>query len=291
MPRTSGALIAAVILAFAAARGIQRVLTGILLADMDPWTITTLSLLVATALWLPIAAVKRWLPADRALWWRSIPLGLVNIAIPGIAFTAAQQYVTASTAALLVAMLPVLVAVLAAVLLHERLTPRAVLGIGVATAGLLILALGRGGALDGTNWWAGLALVAAGVISAAFVYVGWRTLLSRYPAVVLLAPQLVISTVAVAPFALLEHGTLPTPGEWWTVGALAAVNYVIPQLAMFWLLTRTTALQATLPSYGAPLIAALIAWPVLDQPVTVVVAAGGALILLGAWLINRGRLT
>lgn len=279
-----------VILAFALSRGVQRVLTALTLEHLGPWSVSALSLAIACILWFPFAATKGWLIWDRRLWARCAPLGLVNIAVPAVAFIAAQQFITASTAALLVAAIPLVVAALAAAFLSEHLRWPAVTGIGVGAAGVITLTLGKGGSLDGSNWWLGLGLVALGVLAAASVYVGWRGLLAEYQGVQILAPQLAVSAFGVLPVAFALDG-LPDLSATLTVEltALALTNYVLPQLAMFWLLARTTAVRSSLANYLAPLFATVIAVPVLGQEVTPPIIAGGILIVAGAALVNTAR--
>lgn len=122
------------------------------------------------------------------MWLRSAPLGVVNIAIPGDSFIAAQQFVSASAAVLLVSSKPILIAVLAALFLGERPQQNAVLGIGIGTLGVVFLTIGKGGVISGKSWTTGLILISIGVLSASFVYVGWRKLLSEHRGVEILAP-------------------------------------------------------------------------------------------------------
>jgi drug/metabolite transporter (DMT)-like permease len=283
-------LIPAVILIFALSRGIQRILTALALEDLQPWTIAGTSLTLALMLWVPFATWKHWLILDKKLWIRSAPLGIANIAIPGVTFIAAQKYLSASAAALLVASMPILIAILAASLLGERLPRKAVIGIIIGTLGVITLTLGKGGAIAGQSWAIGLLLIAIGVISASFVYVGWRNLLSEYSGPQILAPQLLISVLFVLPIAL---ATTTSPSKIISqlpiLSALAIVNYIIPQIAMFWLLARTTAIRAALPNYLAPLIATVLAVPILNQQVTPLIILGGFLIISGAILINNAR--
>jgi drug/metabolite transporter (DMT)-like permease len=275
---------------FALSRGSQRVLTALALAHLGPWSTTAYSLVIACAVWLPLAGLRGWLVLDRKLWLRCVPLGLVNIAIPGIAFTAAL-YVTAASAALLVACLPIAVAVAAFFLLKERLGLVAVGGIAVGTLGVVVLTLGKGGSITGTNWVAGLCLVGLGVLSAACVYVGWRGLLKEYSAVRILGPQLVVSSIVALGAALLIEGYhSPSASTWGLLGMLGVVNYIIPQLAMFYLLMHTTAVRTTLPNYLAPLVATVMAVPLLHQSVHVVLVVGGVLILTGALMVNTAKL-
>lgn len=284
-------IIPLVILLFALSRATQRVLTSLALDSLDGWGVTALSLSLACLIWLPVAWFRKWLIFDKSLWLRSIPLGIVNIAIPAVAFTFAQLFVTAGVAALFVAFLPVVVAILGWVFLKEKLSMKIWFGIFLATGGVTILTLGKNGALDVSNWWVGVGLLAVGIFSAAIVYVGWRKLLAERPAVELLAPQLVISTILVLPLALfLGRTNVPSFKIWLLLGVLGAVNYIIPQLAMFWLLIRTTAVRSSLANYLAPVFAVILGAFILNQPITWLIVFGGVFIIIGAIFVNMAKL-
>lgn len=73
-----------------------------------------------------------------------------------------------------------------------------------------------------------------------------------------------ISTTITLPIALVtvlgSHLLPQLP----LLAALGVVNYIIPQIAMFWLITKTTAVRAALPNYLAPLFATFLAIPKLQ---------------------------
>lgn len=166
-------MVVVVILVFALSRGVQRVLTAVGLDILDGWGVTAFSLAFACVGWFVIAWWKEWLVFDRVLWLRSVPLSVVNILVPAVAFTFAQVFVTAGVAALFVAFLPVVVAVLGWVFLRERLSLKVWFGVLVATVGVVVLTVGRGGALSVSNWWFGVGLLLLGgvliVVGAVFV--------------------------------------------------------------------------------------------------------------------------
>jgi drug/metabolite transporter (DMT)-like permease len=283
-------IIVLVIIAFAFSRGSQRILTHLALEEIDGWTITLTSLLLSCVIWLPIAYYKKWLIWDKSLWYRSIPLSIFNIALPGLSFTFAQMFVSAGVAALFVSFLPAVVAILGIVVLKEKVSKLSWAGIILGLAGIVMLVVSKNGSLDATNWWVGIMLLVGGVVSAAIVYVGWRKLLSERPAVEIIAPQLVISTIFVAPIALIFGNINDFHSAPWVVLSLLAVsNYIIPQIAMFWLLVRTTALTSATANYLAPVFAVVLGVIFLDQPLTIIIAVSGLMIVLGAILINVSK--
>lgn len=283
-------LIYPVILIFALSRGLQRILTAFLLDSYGALQITFISLLIATMIFLLIGFWKNWLAWDKSLIWNSMPLGLVNIAIPGFVFIQAQKYLSASATALFVASMPLVIALLGYLILKENLSKKIMLGITIGVGGIVTLTIGKGGEISGQNWWIGIFYVAIGVISASLVYVSWRGLLTKYKPVELLAPQLIFSTIGlgIVSFLLADMKTMNLTSLM-ELTLLALVNYILPQISMFYLLKNTSAVKASLPNYLAPLFATILAIPLLGQQVTLTIAIGGFLILLGAYTIKNSK--
>lgn len=143
--------------------------------------LTTISPAVLTVLRFVLAAITL---VPLALWRRA-PLGSITLhpaaALLGLTGVAAYYglqnigllLTTAGTAALLQALLPIVTALLAAAFLGERPPPRVVVGLGVATVGVGLVA-SAGGRLD-----AGALLIMVGVVSYAAYTVALRHFAGR----------------------------------------------------------------------------------------------------------------
>jgi drug/metabolite transporter (DMT)-like permease len=79
------------------------------------------------------------MPDFRARWREFAVVGIVNSALPFVLFCYAEQYVTASIAAILNATSPFFGAVAAAIWLREPLTVRTIAGMGLGLAGVVVL--------------------------------------------------------------------------------------------------------------------------------------------------------
>ena len=130
----------------------------------------------AVALAGAVAVAGRGRPARRDL------PALVLVAITGMSayqllLNVGEQTVDAGTAALLVSTGPIFVAVMAAVVLGERLDRAAWAGVAIGFAGAAIIAIGQGGGLGVS---AGALLVLAAAVSQAAFFVLQKPLLPRY---------------------------------------------------------------------------------------------------------------
>jgi drug/metabolite transporter (DMT)-like permease len=203
-----------------------------------------------------------------------------------VALNAAERHLDAGTAAMLVNVAPILVAVIAGRLLGEGYPRPLLIGIVISFAGVALIAAGGPGAHgDGLGVLLGLAsavLYAAGVL---FQKVTLRA------ADALTATWLgcVVGTVVLLPFAgvaLDELGHAP-----WS--AVLAVVYlgIFPTAVGFTLwayaLTRTDAGAMAATTLSVPGIVVLMSWAVLAELPTVAGLVGGALCLLGVAVSRR----
>lgn len=187
----------------------------------------------------------------------------------------------------LVCMQPVFVAVLGALVLHERTPRTAMLGILVALAGTVAIALDAGAA-SGAQPLVGDALALAGAAAiAGYVLVGRRSAgevdVLGYSAMVSLAAAAMLG----APLLLSGTWVPPSPASWgWTL-ALALGPQVVGHTALNAALARLPAAVVSGSILGEPLIATLLAWMVLDEQPGVLTVVGSVFVLGGLTLLVR----
>jgi drug/metabolite transporter (DMT)-like permease len=230
---------------------------------------------------------RRPLPTGR-------PLGLViayGVAWFGgymVVLNQAEHYLDAGTAAMLVNLAPLLVAVFAGFLLGEGFSRWLMIGIGIAFAGTVMIATGgTGGGTVNTRFGVVLGLLAA-VLYAAGVLMQKVVLRSID---VFTATFLGCATGAVVllPFSVqFVQQSLTAPAS-----AVAAVVYlgVFPTAIAFnlwaYALARTDAGRLTATTLTVPAIAIVLSWLLLGELPTMLGMAGGALCLLGVAISRR----
>lgn len=234
-----------------------------------------------------------------ALWYRRpLPRGkMLHLVLAyGVAWfgaytvvlNEAERHIDAGTAALLVNIAPILVAVFAGLLLGEGFARPLIIGVAIAFIGVVLIALGGhggGSVRDGIGIWLGLLaalLYAAGVLMQKVALRGVDVLTATFlgcatGAVVLLpfAPQFAQETAAAPSSALagvIYLGVFPT--------AIAFTTWA-------YALARTDAGRLTATTLTVPAIAILISWMLLGELPTVLGMLGGALCLLGVAISRR----
>lgn len=205
-----------------------------------------------------------------------------------IVLNQAEHHLDAGTAAMLVNVAPVLVAVFAGVLLSEGFPRPLLIGIFIAFVGVVIIAIGGSGAA-GVNDAIGVAL---GLLAALLYATGvllQKVALRTVDAVTATFLGCAVGAVALLPFApqfVAETAAAPA-------GALAVAVYlgVFPTAIAFstwaYALARTDAGRMTATTLTVPAIVIVLSWLFLGELPTVLGMLGGALCLLGVAISRR----
>ncbi len=216
--------------------------------------------------------------------------GVLWFGLYNVALNAAEQRVDAGTAAMLVNVGPILIAILAGVLLHEGFPPRLLAGCLVSFAGVVVIGVAttRHGLHDILG--AVLCLVAA--VGYAGGVVAQKPVLRHASPLSVTWLACTIGAISCFPYAgSLIHGVGHAGGSTiaWTIYlglAPTALGFVLWAYA----LARTTAGRMGSTTYLVPPLALLFAWAFLGEVPPALVFPGGALCLAGVALARtRGR--
>lgn len=261
---------------------------------LPPLLTAAVRFLVAGALLYALARRFDAPPAqrpDRRQWLAAAVTGAFLLSIGNGGVTWAQQTVPSGVAALVIASIPLWIAVLGRAFFRERLSLLAAVGIGVGFAGVALLVNPVGGAIDPVG---GLLLVLAAA--------GWSvgTLLSR-------GTRLTVSPLVGAGMQMLCGGALLAvagvaagelgeirPAEVSSrsvVGLLYLIVFgsIVAFSAYVWLLRNAaTSLVATY-AYVNPVVAVFLGWLVLDEAISARTLVAGGIVLAAVALIVSAR--
>jgi drug/metabolite transporter (DMT)-like permease len=229
--------------------------------------------------WVAIAERGRVAPAFRAVGAAGLAVALC-VATASAAFIAALNHTSVARVLFILALAPVLAAVLARVTLGEPITRRTVVAMVVALAGVSVM-LGAPG--EGSLAGDGLAFLVAFSFALMIVITRWRHDVSMAPATCL---SQVILVVAFLPFAT------PAAIDAADAGWLAALG--IGQIGLgFALLTvgarLIPAAQVGLITLLEVVLGPLWVWLALDERPSALTLAGGAIVLLAIVIQTRER--
>ena len=233
-----------------------------------------------------VLARREPLPARRDL----LPIafsGLLWFGVYNVALNAAERRIDAGTAAMLVNIAPILLAVLAGLALHEGFPRQLFAGCAVAFAGtaLIASAIAHGG--FGISWGVVLCLLAALSYSAAIV--AQKPVLARVSALQITWLACTVGALACLPFApTLAHDLSDAPASaiGWTI-YLGAAPTAIGFVAWAYALARSTAGRLGSMTYLVTPIAIVLAWALLGETPPRLALLGGALCLAGVGIARR----
>jgi drug/metabolite transporter (DMT)-like permease len=220
-------------------------------------------------------------------------LGFIAIPLNQGLFLFGLSLTTPGHAALLYAMTPIFVFVLALLRREERSSPWKTIGIAVAFAGAAVVLVARG-QLSGqgdSRALVGDLLVLLAVISWAVYAVWGKPYAERYGVVTTTGITIVIGSVLYLPVGLLfssaaSFRALSTVG-WGSVAYLVVLTSVVSYLLYYWALAREDASRVAIWSNTQPVLTALLAWAVYGDPLTPSFVAGGVLVIVGVAMTQQ----
>jgi drug/metabolite transporter (DMT)-like permease len=202
----------------------------------------------------------------------------------------AEQRVDAGTAAMLVNVGPVLIALLAGFLLGEGFPRSLIVGCAIAFTGVVAIGLATSERGVAAGWGSVLCLVAAGLYAGAVV--AQKPLLSRASALHITWLACLIGTVVCLPFApqlIDEVGSATTSSLAWMV-YLGTFPTAVAFTTWAYALSRTTAGRMGATTYLVPSIAILLGWAMLGETPELLAILGGAISLVGVVIARRTAL-
>jgi len=253
---------------------------------------------ISTAFWrvalavLPLLAWKSAVPAagpvsDRVTSLRDAVLLLVpGVMLAGdlIAWHLSIHLTSVANATLLANMAPVFVVLGGWLLFGSTVTRRYLQGLALCIAGVALL-----GGSSRSGGESSLGGDAVAVLAAAF-YAGYMLTLSRlrsrYSTLTILLWSSVSAALCTLPIAFLLEPTFwpATLYAWVILLCLAFICHVGGQGLIIYALALLPASFSSLTLLVQPIVAALVAWVVLSEPLGVLQALGGAIVIAGILL-------
>lgn len=257
-----------------------------------PGSLSLGRLLVAVlALWLmvrfSVPAAKRRLPTRRE--WPLVALGGVSwIGIYNVTLNEAERRIDAGTAALIVQIGPIIVALLATFFFNERLTQWLVIGLAVGFGGVVII--GRASSDGGDGDVVGVLLAAVAAVTFAVGVITQKKLLGGgMTALQMTFWFYVVGTVSCLPWGVELGGVVADAGgaDLFWIAYLGIVPSALAFVTWAYALNHSDAGKFALTTFLVPFITTLMAWIVLGEVPPALAFVGGAMCIGGVLLTRR----
>jgi drug/metabolite transporter (DMT)-like permease len=271
-------------LAMSVVWGVPYLLIKVAVRDIGPAELVFVRTALGALLLLPIALYRKEVRASLRPWLPLLAYTVVEIGVPWLLLSHAEQKVDSSLTGLVIAGVPLVAALIA----RERLSATRVTGLltGLAGVGLLVgFHGGTGGAIPILELLGVVLCYATGPL----IIERWLADVPRYG---VSAASLVVGALLFAPVAVPN---LPSLARTVTLGpALAALGLAVICTAVafvlfFALIAEVGGVRATVITFVNPAVAVVLGALVLHEEITPLTVGAFALILTGSFLATRRR--
>jgi drug/metabolite transporter (DMT)-like permease len=261
-------------------------LIRIAVGEIDPLVVAGTRTLMGALLLLPVTLHRKALAPAFRKWKWLLAFTLIEMSVPWLLLGHAETRLNSSTAGLLIAVVPLFAALIVTKLGHERLEPRRLFGLAVGFAGVALLV-----GLD--IQFSDFLAVGATIIVSLCYAIGPIIIdrkLGDVPAIGVITGSLILATVIYAPFAPFLWPEQFSAAAAWSVAGLGVLCTAAAFLVFFALIAEVGPARATVITYVNPAVAIVLGALVLDEPLTIGMAIGFPLVILGSYLgTMRGR--
>jgi drug/metabolite transporter (DMT)-like permease len=264
--------------------GMPYLLIRIAVESIDPLVVAFGRTAIGALLLLPVALHRNVLAPALRRWRWVLVFTLFEISGPWLLLGHAETRLNSSTAGLLIAIVPLVAAVLLTKLGHEQFDRRRVAGLAIGFAGVAAL-VGVDIRLSDYAAVGAIALAATGYAIGPIIIT--RRLVGVPPLGVVTA-SLLMAVLLYAPFAPMLW---PSQATWAAVGSVIGLGIVCTATAFilfFALIAEVGPARATVITYINPVVAILLGVVLLDEPLTLGMAIGFPLVIAGS-ILGTGR--
>ena len=289
MDRTAWAPVAA-LLVVQGFFGSLAVIGKIVLAEVPPLLLLALRIVPAAGVFFVFerAFVRERLRDMRDVWVVG-GLSLLGVVLNMGLFLFGLARTTPTNAIVLITSIPVFTLLVAVLLGHERLRLGNGLGLGLALGGVLFL-LGSGFAAQ-REYFVGNLFVVMNSLSYAIYLVLSRPLLARYDPITLVTYTFLWGAVFAIPLGLYAAATSDLAAisgrAWWGAAYVVVFVTIVVYYLNNWALRRVPSSTVAIYIYIQPLVAALLAYLLLDEVPTTRTIIAAVPIFVGVALATR----
>ena len=235
---------------------------------------------------------KLSLPTDPKIWLRLWIVSLLLNSVPGVLFAQAQTEVTSILAGIINATTPLMTLLAMLIVFRdEKITGNQIIGLFIGALGISTVFGIWNGVGDNPIWAIAMLLAAVMCYGISFPYSKRYVIPLQLPSETLAATQLIMGTVTLLPFYLIDgiandqYGAIPLL----SMLALGIFGSGFAYIWNFHVIKGAGSAVASTVTYITPLVAVVMGLIFLNESLTWNEPIGGAIVLLGA-AISQNRL-
>lgn len=222
-------------------------------------------------------------------------LGFFGVAIYHLGLNYGEILLTAATASLIIATIPVFILIFASLFLKEKPNNYKIIGIILAFFGVLIISLlGRKDAEIEFGYLFAIGAVFISAIVAALYTIAGKKFLERYNGLSLTAYAIILGSFGLIPLlhpsinnSFVSEVSNLSLNSWLAILFLAVFSTVIAYSIWYIALQYKTASELAVFLYAVPVIASFASYILFKDPLTEYFILGGGLVIFGLILVNK----
>jgi drug/metabolite transporter (DMT)-like permease len=257
---------------------------------IPPFTLITLRLVLGILVLAIVASLYKGWKVSGKQFWQVFSVGFVGYGISlGFQFVGTNMS-TAANGSLVTSATPAFVLLFAVILLREKITPRRLLALVVASLGVLAVIDPRTAQLSPTLFWGNLSLVAA-----ALTWALYSVLIRKVTRNIDVLSTSLIAFLGGLPVSIpMGFWEVSTQGigqiGWGVVGGILFLGIISTALAMYLWNTAFARLEAGVASltfFAQPVVGTILGAVFLGEKITPLFILGGVLIGIGLLISSR----
>ncbi|MFC2165442.1 DMT family transporter [Acidobacteriota bacterium] len=269
-------------------------LLKIVFREMEPLAFNGLRMVLASLLLVLICLMSgENLRVDRKDFWKLAGLGFIGNTLFQIAFMIGLDLTTASNSSIIIAMAPVMIAILSFFLKHEKIHPAAWVGIVISFAGFYLVISSQYGIIQfsSKSLLGDILIFTGNMLWALFTVFSWP-LLKRLSPLKFATLTMVYGTIFYVPFCI--KGVLNTDfpalslNAWAILAYSALFSLVIPYTVWFSSVKHIGNSKTAIYDYLIPVLTILIAYFMIKERINFFQAIGALVIFVGVYLTRVG---
>lgn len=263
--------------------GIPYLLIKVAVEELSPALLVLARTAFAALLLLPFASRRGELRPLAPYWAPVLAFAAIEIALPWWLLGVAEQQISSSLTAMLIAGVPLVAAVIALSTGRERLGVASGVGLLLGLVGVAAIV---GVSFEGEVW----AMAAAGLVAVCYAIgpVIVQRRLDGVPALGVIAAALAVTALAFVPIAASRvPDAMPSADAVAATLGLSVVCTALAFVLFFALIGEIGPMRATVITYVNPAVAAVLGVAILGERFTVGMGVGFVLVLVGSLLATR----
>lgn len=224
-------------------------------------------------------------------WQSIIILSLLNFLLANGLSTWGLKYISSGLGAIIGAIFPLWLVVIGLFSAKAKMPNKAILGLLLGFTGICIIFYQHLNDFFNADFRFGIFLSLAATWAWAFGTIYTKKHAANFNPYFSIGLQMLVSGIALTVISHSTNDAIPVtaiPWQSWTaIAYLVIFGSVISFIAYLYALQNLSTGQTSLYAYINPIVAVLLGWMLFSENLTLFIAAGGVVALLGVYLVNK----